>query len=317
VNEAPRYRPAPRTYEAEGAFKLRAGGEQAELRLLLACDQRCYFCNCDEHAPNLVSGTEAAARALHSLRASGADRLVLTGGEPTLRKDLAQLVAFSRTLGFRRVTLQTNGMRLGEKGLAARLKRAGLDDLFASLHSSRPGVSDFLTGEPGGFDRTLRGLDASIAAGLRVTLNFVATADNLLELPGFIGWAGERFEGGLDGVALSFMSPVAAARANFERIPRLGAASAAFRAALEAGRGLGVRVRVSGVCGIPLCQVKGFESSSDEADNAAGRPLAVDRRFGERCEPCGFKDRCSGFWNEYLDRWGDAELEPLPRGVPA
>jgi hypothetical protein len=68
---------------------------------------------------------------------------------------------------------------------------------------------------------------------------------------------------------------------------------------------------------VPLCQVKGHESRSDERGNAPGLPLAEDRRLGEACRDCSFSDRCTGFWRLYLDRWGETELAPYSGEVPA
>lgn len=302
-------------YAASAEPQLRPGGV-AELRLLLACNQRCYFCNCDENAPNLVRSAQEARAALERLRRSGADILVVTGGEPTLHSDLVPIVVRAKAAGFRRVTLQTNSMLLGEGSLAADLARAGLDGTFASLHGLRATSVDRITGTPGGFARTLRGIEATIAAGMQVTLNFVATRGNLGELPAFVPFAARRFGAGLEGIVLSFMSPVASGRRNLAQMPRLSAAGAAFRRALEAGSRLGVPVSVAGVCGLPLCQVPGFESRADEARNPPGVRVPDDRRLGAACGGCAHLGRCTGFWRDYLDRYGDTELRPLARALP-
>ncbi|MBG3878757.1 radical SAM protein, partial [Desulfovibrio oxamicus] len=62
---------------------------------------------------------------------AGDANIQLSGGEPTLRDDLPQLVTAVRGLGYPFVQLNTNGLRLArEAGYAARLAAAGLDSVF-------------------------------------------------------------------------------------------------------------------------------------------------------------------------------------------
>ncbi len=102
--------------------------------------------------------------------ASGACNVQLSGGEPTERDDLPEIIRMAKARGFGLVQVNSNGMRLGrEAGYAARLKAAGLDSVYLQFD----GVEDSAF-------RALRGRDclavkqaalaACAAAGLGVVL---------------------------------------------------------------------------------------------------------------------------------------------------
>jgi len=81
------------------------------------------------------------------------DTVSFFGGEPLLRDDICELIAYGKKLGLGTV-LDTNGAALDE-AMAKRLKDAGLDMAFISIDSSNPEVHDNLRGIPGLFDRAV------------------------------------------------------------------------------------------------------------------------------------------------------------------
>lgn len=105
------------------------------------CDQRCPVCfaSAGESPP-----PDPKARAIDLLldgimEQSGPCNLQFSGGEPTMRGDLPQLIALAKAKGFPFVQLNTNGLRIAcEDGYARLLADAGLDSVFLSFD----GVSD-------------------------------------------------------------------------------------------------------------------------------------------------------------------------------
>ena len=75
--------------------------------------------------------------------------LQLSGGEPTLRDDLAELVRFAKEAGCSYVQLNTNGLRLArEPAYARRLAEAGLDIVFLQFDGTREEIYETLRGAP-------------------------------------------------------------------------------------------------------------------------------------------------------------------------
>jgi MoaA/NifB/PqqE/SkfB family radical SAM enzyme len=128
------------------------------------------------------TAVEARIRAAVS---GGAQQVILAGGEPTLRRDLPELVGFARALGIEHVLLETNAASgadpraLAERGLTA-----------VSVNLSGDGAwLDEVTRDPGGFEATCRGIDAWIEAGIDVDVQaalVTSTIARMPELPAFL-----------------------------------------------------------------------------------------------------------------------------------
>ena len=102
----------------------------------------------------------------------GVRKLRLTGGEPTVRHGIVELVRrLAAVPGIEQVVMTSNGHLLGE--LAAPLAAAGLSAINISLDTLDPARFHAITGR-GDLARVLAGIDAARAAGLRVKTNAVA-----------------------------------------------------------------------------------------------------------------------------------------------
>jgi cyclic pyranopterin phosphate synthase len=105
-----------------------------------------------------IRDTVRAAVEVHGIR-----RFKLTGGEPTVRHNLPELVAMLRRVdGVDDLSLTTNGMRLVD--LAGPLREAGLDRVTVSIDSLRPDRFKRIT-RTGDLEAVLRGLERCEAVG--------------------------------------------------------------------------------------------------------------------------------------------------------
>ncbi len=149
----------------------------AYLRVSLTdrCDLRCVYCmpaGRGRWVPrrDLLTAAEIE-RVARVAAAAGVVKVRLTGGEPLLRPDAAEVVARLRSVpGLREIALTTNGTRLA--ALAGELRRAGLDRINVSLDSLRPDRFSAVT-RGGRLADVLAGLAAAVAAGFPVKLNTV------------------------------------------------------------------------------------------------------------------------------------------------
>jgi radical SAM protein with 4Fe4S-binding SPASM domain len=144
-----------------------------DLALTYRCNNNCYFCYTGgpHNLAELKTGQWKAA--LDKLWDSGVPQVVFTGGEPSLREDLVELVDHAREF----VTgLVTNGRRLGK--LAAELKRVDLDYVQVSLEAASAGIHDQMVGSSGAWKETVDGIQAALKSGLEVVTNTTLTRDN-------------------------------------------------------------------------------------------------------------------------------------------
>lgn len=132
------------------------------------CNQKCLHCYA---AGQPLSDTPELTTAqwreiLSKLRAANVPQVTFTGGEPTLRADLAELVEVAQWFVTR---LNTNG-RLLTPELCRRLYEASLDSVQVTLYSHDPAIHNALVGAEG-FDDTVTGIRNAVAAGLSVSVN--------------------------------------------------------------------------------------------------------------------------------------------------
>jgi cyclic pyranopterin phosphate synthase len=140
------------------------------------CNYRCTYCVPDggvDHVPRRdLLEFEEITRVVRLMAGMGVRRVRLTGGEPTVRKDVVELVdLIARVPGVDEVAMTTNAHRFAT--LAEPLARAGLRSVNISLDTLDPGPFAELTVR-GKLQQVLDGIEASRAAGLRVSLNTVA-----------------------------------------------------------------------------------------------------------------------------------------------
>ena len=141
------------------------------------CNLRCRYCMPDgveKLEREAVLTYEEFLRLAALFARCGIDTVRVTGGEPLVRKNVAQLVAgLKETPGIRRVTLTTNAVLLAEQLPA--LLGAGLDSVNISLDTLRPEVFRQITARDD-FAAVQAGLQAALQSGLPVKLNCVPQA---------------------------------------------------------------------------------------------------------------------------------------------
>jgi cyclic pyranopterin phosphate synthase len=163
------------------------------LRLSLTdvCNMRCAYClpngyEKPDARPDELSRAEIG-RLVRAFAAAGFWKVRLSGGEPTVRPDVLDIVReVAACPGVRRVALSTNGYRLRE--LASELRAAGLTHANVSIDSLDRDRFQRITGRDW-LPQVLAGVDAAIAAGLLVKVNAVLLED---ELAPFSAWVRER-----------------------------------------------------------------------------------------------------------------------------
>ncbi len=128
--------------------------------------------------------TESWLRVFDEAASLGVLHLHVSGGEPTVRGDLATLVRAAAALGMYS-NLITSGVLLDAARLQA-LAEAGLDHVQLSLQDMEPGDADRIGGFAGGHAVKLAVARQVRAAGLALTLNFVVHRQNLERLPAMI-----------------------------------------------------------------------------------------------------------------------------------
>lgn len=278
------------------------------VRVNFHCNQSCEFCFVSTHLP---PPAEAAVR--EAIETAGRERaiLVLSGGEPTLNSKLADYIRLAKQRGVSAIELQSNAIRLANPALTRSLVDAGLDRAMISLHGSTAELSDAITGAPGTFAATIRGIDELVGASIHVRLNFVFCQANRDDFPRFVDFAAARWP--QVGIVFSFVgSHTDVVPRKTALIPRFTDVMPALFAGLAKARAAGIDVwGFDSMCGLPLCLVPeeergGFSRIAVDPNGGAGEFVK-----GEVCNRCAEGYRCYGIRRGYAELYGFSELRPL------
>ena len=120
------------------------------LEVTKRCNLRCRFCFADGGSPEADPSTDECMDAIRDIvRKCGKPLIQFSGGEPTLRDDLPELIRFAKLEGCSYTQVNTNGIRLArDPEYAKRLADAGLDIVFLQFDGTREEIYEELRGAP-------------------------------------------------------------------------------------------------------------------------------------------------------------------------
>ncbi|MCB1502149.1 MAG: radical SAM protein [Bauldia sp.] len=165
------------------------------------CNLSCIHCSSNANRGGSMGyTTDQAKNIIDQMADVGVLDVALSGGEPLLRRDLPNLVAYACARGIT-VGTSTNGYPLTDKA-AVKLKEAGLARLQISIDGTEK-THDIVRGR-GSFAKAVQAVKRSVAHGLRTHICFTAMRMNARLLPDVLKLAREL---GVDGFNLSQFVP--------------------------------------------------------------------------------------------------------------
>ncbi len=296
-----------------------------------SCNNNCRFCinwdkrNIPDRSTLEIKGEIAGAKK------RGSTYLEIIGGEPTIRKDILELVRFAKETGFETIMMSTNGRVYSYKDFAKKILAAGLNSIVFSIHGHNSKLHDFLTQSPGSYDQLRAGMrNVKMAAkelGSKISIgsNTCIVKQNYRYLP----QVGKYIQGlGVDNAEFIFVDPNYGAAFKFfdEFVPKISQVAPYAHKCLAIGK----KSKASHwhIRYVPLCHFRDYLDQISEIqesktfktehiapdfydpDAAEGRKN-IGRAKTERCAGCRLYDRCEGIWKEYLKHYGDKELKPV------
>jgi MoaA/NifB/PqqE/SkfB family radical SAM enzyme len=152
------------------------GGLRVVIRLTCRCDLACPYCLVGGHYPGRELEFSAWKRILAGLPAVNARKVLLTGGEPLLHHDLADLVALISGMGIA-VDLNSNLQQMTRARMEA-LRAAGLTEISTAIEGP-PALHDRARGMAGAFARTAEAITWATGLGIQVDASCCLSSANL------------------------------------------------------------------------------------------------------------------------------------------
>jgi len=148
-----------------------------DLALTFRCQNNCVHCYAGGPHQTEELTTEQWKSVIDRLHEIGVFIVTFTGGEPTLREDLPELLQYAQDKGI--VTgLVTNGRRLKDKDYVHALEKTGLDFVQITLESHVPKVHDSMTGAKGSWKETIEGIKNVVPTKIYLTTNTTLSQHN-------------------------------------------------------------------------------------------------------------------------------------------
>jgi uncharacterized Fe-S cluster-containing radical SAM superfamily protein len=291
------------------------------VRYTFRCNQRCPYCSAprptrDPSPRELELSFRAAARLF-----AGA-QFTITGGEPTLRKELPAHVRLLLDMKrFSQIRVQTNAIAFAKASYLRRYRPDPELVFFVSFRTFDPILYDELTGTQGMLAAAVSGLQSLIEADHRVIINFVINNKNVEHLEEYsrrLGW----MIGANDKVSVHFSSltcpehrPAAASY-----LVRYGQLIPRSLKAMRCLKKMGIAVQspLSPThASFPLCAVPEMLRREKVKQY---RPLEHETGYEDfskayvksmSCRTCALASGCLGLPREYADRFGLGECRPI------
>jgi len=162
-----------------------------DLAITYRCNNDCAHCYNARARNHPELTTQDWKNILENVWKARIPHVVFTGGEPTLRDDLPELVAYADSLGM--VTgLNTNGIRLADRDFLDRLVAAGLDHVQITIESHNPTVHDAMVRHKGAWEKTLLGIRNVVNSKLYMMTNTTLLTNNAHEIEATLDFLAEE-----------------------------------------------------------------------------------------------------------------------------
>ena len=296
---------------------------KVESLVIFQCNCRCLMCSVGNKMNsgsknNKIRSFDSIKNDIDKASAMKASEFAFSGGEPTLRKDLPELVRYARGRGFQVIEIQSNGRIYANKYYGEKMIKAGVNSFVISLHSCEEDINDQIMKAPGAFGEQVQGIRNLNNSGQSVKINIVITKLNYKHLAEHLLYLSRNFN--ISEIRLSFILLEGFAGQSPEKVAvSMKEVSPYLVKALEVAKD---KVNCF-VYNIPPCLLQGYEEFVNDLDDlntyliGSGFDTYLNQSQKEEktkprvCEKCLYNSRCFGVWKKYVQVFGLKEIKPV------
>lgn len=291
------------------------------IHLTDTCNNSCKFCVVNSHRESTEKvNLKVIKEFLQMNSQKGYDTVNLHGGEPTIIPELIEILDIIKALGYKSVSIQTNGRKLRDINFTRALVERNVDLFVISLHGKDASMHDYFTQVEGSFDEAIEGIKVIKNLGKEVRTNTCVCKQNYQQLPEIVNTA---IELGVDYINLSALHTSNKAYENFhEVVPRLSQVIPYVKEAVDVSVTKGREITLEGFVPCLLEEYSKYRINWDERNyKLLFRKIILEnysefmdketRSKGKPCRTCQQKEECGGLYNEYAMIYGWDEIKPI------
>jgi MoaA/NifB/PqqE/SkfB family radical SAM enzyme len=291
------------------------------------CNNNCVFCAALQEERLLGKDTESVKSEMRQIKCKGFKEVILSGGEPTIRSDIIELLSYAKELGYKEIYLQTNGRMFYYPEFTKKVVDAGCNVIQVGLHAPTAELHDQITRAPGSFEQTVQGIKNLLQYRDRVFIQITVLFHkmNYKHLPALARFISKEFKG-IRMVTLLPIDITGNAKMNMDKLlVRMTNAKPYLEKGLSILKenGFSFCLDLTPFCVIdkkfwtPFCVIdKKFWKSIKPREIKSGllTHKAIDgspSSIFKSCNGCIMKNKCPGTWQSYASEVGTDEFKPI------
>jgi MoaA/NifB/PqqE/SkfB family radical SAM enzyme len=280
------------------------------------CNNNCLFCSVGDKLRSFDKTTKEIIADIDRAVLENPEEINLTGGEPTIRRDIVELISYTRNKGIKKIRVTTNGRMFYYPEFTEKMVEAGLTGAIFSVHCPDAKLHDSLSGVRGSFEQMIRGLKNLHSYGKTIDINTVITSKTYKLLPETVEMVKDYIS---NSICLIFPTIDGHLKENKFLIPRMGECDKYIHKAVDVLIDAG---KQGWTLNYPVCFMRGYEKYSSlmelgtkmfwpHMDTDLDEKRNEDNVKVKACTECSYRVVCRGVMKGYLGVMGDKEIRPI------
>lgn len=303
--------------------------EMYSIRLGYTCNNNCVMCYFSDKLGTHDMSTEDAKGMISRAKERGIHKLLLTGGEPTIRSDFFHILSYAVKLQIPEIEVQTNGRMFYYEGFVKRVAQIEKNDVILRflipIYGPSERIHDSITRSMYSFRQTVQGIGNLLKYNQTLTGKTVIMKPNYKYLPETVKLLEDLGVASLNISSMCISDDLDGNKKNL--LPRFREVMPYLFKTLRLSVGMNLKLSL---ISFPLCVIRGYENlvggeipyktilgvDPDKKIIELNVPEGERQDFTsktkmEKCKKCLFFSKCGGVWNGYIKIYGEGEFLPI------
>lgn len=294
--------------------------------ITLKCDNNCLNCFIPFQVRN--NGCELTLADLQDLLSEvliqEGDVIEISGGEPTIHRELISILEFFRETYPAKLVLITNAQRLANICFADRIS-ALIDGVVTNIYDVAEATHDKISRIPGSLFRKIQGLKNLDKRGVEISLKVIPILLNYRRIEKLVRFAAATFS--RPHLIVKTLDITGSAQDNKSC---LAVSHSQIKQHLEVAVNQALKLGLTVDLFFPLCLLEQhlWQFAPPDENQSFGQIIYISPNRGkmigskfpatrpEKCQGCALQNRCVWFWENYFPIFGDGELNPISLNPP-